>query len=82
MGHGEESGMGRLYVIFCEEDFRGQVADLKLADTSVGALVSLIAFTIGDSIQVWRYGGGRHTYDLPPEWYNGFLRVSFAITRR
>ena len=51
---------------------------ISAADTSVGSLVSLIGFTIANSIQRWRYGGGRHTWDLPPEYFNGYLRVGFA----
>lgn len=28
-----------------------------------------------DYTQTYRYGAGRHTWDLPPQWWNGYLRV-------
>ncbi|KAL8968361.1 MAG: hypothetical protein Q9183_002494 [Haloplaca sp. 2 TL-2023] len=35
-----------------------------------------VAFAASDFIQRFHYGGGRHAWDLPPEYYNGNLITS------
>ncbi|KAL8815758.1 MAG: hypothetical protein Q9223_005138 [Gallowayella weberi] len=37
-----------------------------------------VAFTTLDFVQRFRYGAGRHTWDLPPEYYNGYFRIGVA----
>ncbi|KAL8699340.1 MAG: hypothetical protein Q9224_001458 [Gallowayella concinna] len=43
---------------------------------SVLTWIMFIAFSTLNFVQRFRFGGGRHTWDLPPEFYNGFLRTS------
>ncbi|KAM0796931.1 hypothetical protein BDR22DRAFT_790978, partial [Usnea florida] len=43
--------------------------------TTILALVCFIVFVSMDYTSTARYGNGRHTWDLPPEMYNGYLTV-------
>ena len=45
------------------------------ADTTILALVCFIVLVSMNSTSAARYGAGRHTWDLPPEMYNGYLTV-------
>lgn len=49
---------------------------------SVAALLLFIVFVALDFTQRFHYGGGRHTWDLPPEYYNGYLTVSLILMER
>ncbi|CAO1596151.1 hypothetical protein XANCAGTX0491_000005 [Xanthoria calcicola] len=40
---------------------------------SVASLLLFIAFAALNFTKRFKYGGGRHTWDLPPEYYNGHL---------
>ena len=44
--------------------------------TLILALATYIAFCSCNFVQGGRYGAGRHSWDLPPELYNGYLTVS------
>ena len=46
--------------------------------TSMISLIAFTTFTISDFIRAFRFGAGRHTWDLPPELYNGNLTASFC----
>ena len=47
----------------------------KCVDTAVLALIGLIIWTTLDFVAAFKYGAGRHSWDLPPVWYNGYLTV-------
>ncbi|KAL9001624.1 MAG: hypothetical protein Q9188_005403 [Gyalolechia gomerana] len=43
---------------------------------SVVALLFFITYAALNFVQRFHYGGGRHSWDLPPEMYNGYLTIS------
>ncbi|KAL8891576.1 MAG: hypothetical protein Q9215_001440 [Flavoplaca cf. flavocitrina] len=49
-----------------------------VVDTCLLAYVSFIVRVAFEFVQRFHYGGGRHSYDLPPEWYDGYFRTTVA----
>ncbi|KAI4221799.1 MAG: hypothetical protein L6R36_006633 [Xanthoria steineri] len=43
--------------------------------TIIMALCVAIGRTACDCVQRYRFGGGRHTWDIPPEWLNGYVTM-------
>lgn len=62
----------------------GKELGLSRMDTvaSVASLLFFIAFAALNFIKRFHYGGGRHTWDLPPEYYNGTVTVSLTLNER
>ena len=49
------------------------------ADTCILALVTFILFVTFNFVQRFQYGSGRHSWDLPPEYWEGNFWVGLDI---
>ena len=49
--------------------------------TSVMSLMTFIPFTALNFVLELKFGAGRHSWDLPPEFYNGYLTVGPSPTK-
>lgn len=66
--------MGRLWVK-SRNCFDNKILIRSFADTSVLALAGFIVWFALHIVAKDHYGAGRHSWDLPPEYYNGYITV-------
>lgn len=69
--------MGRLYVN--NQGDGKEIRSLFIPDTIIMALCVAIGRTACDCVQRYRFGGGRHIWDIPPEWLNGYITVNAPL---